>query len=401
MRWRSWLPRSRPRRQSVVGLDVGGDACSLVVLTGTTQQPDSVCCAERLHLPEGLVAHGEVLQSTELGLWLRTYLEANDYQPEAIYIGLDSAQVSNHLVTLAAGLSPTDVAFQLQAEVQTLLPPYANDVRIDYSLDTAPSPEGTLRYVVQAAPRLAVEALQRVAKAAGLALLAIEPRFDAARRTQMSPALATLPKASVALALQCDEAFGLALRAWGDAHDGVNLLPHREVAQHMLRRAWLVGVAVCAMGGAFLAAGFALVIASAAETKHKHMGDVVASARAYDDARLAHGQAQTAQARVAEQTRWLQARQALQSQSLQWSRVLSQSAQGVWVGSVKQQGTRWIVQGEALSSQHAQQLVQQLKALDIWAQAPELPQLQVLPAVSTTGLPVWQFRIEADLKVGV
>jgi hypothetical protein len=248
---------------------------------------------------------------------------------------------------------------------------------------------------------LAVEALQRVAKAAGLALLAIEPRFDAARRTQMSPALATLPKASVALALQCDEAFGLALRAWGDAHDSVNLLPHREVAQHMLRRAWLVGVAVCAMGGAFLAAGFALVIASAAETKHKHMGDVVASARAYEDARLAHSQAQTAQARVAEQTRWLQARQALQSQSLQWSRVLSQSAQGVWVGSVKQQGTRWTVQGEALSSQHAQQLVQQLKALDIWAQAPELPQLQVMPAVSTTGLPVWQFRIEADLKVGV
>jgi hypothetical protein len=81
--------------------------------------------------------------------------------------------------------------------------------------------------------------------------------------------------------------------------------------------------------------------------------------------------------------------------------VLSQSAQGVWVVSVKQQGTRWTVQGEALSSTHAQQLVQQLKALDIWAQRPELPQLQVLPAASTTGLPVWQFRIEADLKVGV
>jgi hypothetical protein len=81
--------------------------------------------------------------------------------------------------------------------------------------------------------------------------------------------------------------------------------------------------------------------------------------------------------------------------------VLSHAAQGVWVVSVKQQGTRWTVQGEALSSKHAQQLVQQLKALDIWAQAPELPQLQVMPAVSTTGLPVWQFRIEADLKVGV
>jgi hypothetical protein len=30
-----------------------------------------------------------------------------------------------------------------------------------------------------------------------------------------------------------------------------------------------------------------------------------------------------------------------------------------------------------------------------------LPQLQVMPAVSTTGLSMWQFRIEADLKVGV
>ena len=70
------------------------------------------------------------------------------------------------------------------------------------------------------------------------------------------------------------------------------------------------------------------------------------------------------------------------------------------MASVKQQGTRWTVQGEALSSSHAQQLVKQLKALDIWAQAPELPQLQVMPSLSTTGLPVWQFRIEADLKVG-
>lgn len=401
MRWRSWLPRSRPRRQSAMGLNLGRDACSLVVLSGTTHEPDSVCCAERLHLPEGLVVHGDVLQSHALGLWLRAYLDANDYQPELICMGLDSAQVSNHLVTLAAGLSPTDVMFQLQAEVHSLLPPDANDVCIDYSLDAAPSPDGTLRYVVQAAPRSAIEALQRVAKTAGLTLLAIEPRLDAAGRVETSPVLANLPIASLALAMQCDEAFGLALRAWGSAQEGVNLLPHREVAQYALRRAWLVGVAVCAMGGVCLAAGLALVMATAAEVKYKNMGDVGAYARAYDDASLAHRQVQSEQTRVAEQTRWLQARHALQSQSLQWSRVLSESAQGVWVGSVKQLGTRWTVQGEALSPRHAQQLVRQLKALDIWAKAPELPQLQVLPAVSSTGLPVWQFRIEADLKVGV
>ena len=114
-----------------------------------------------------------------------------------------------------------------------------------------------------------------------------------------------------------------------------------------------------------------------------------------------HQQAQALHDRRTEQARWLQARHVLQSQSLQLSRVLSQAAQGVWVSRVKQQGARWTVHGEALSAAHAQKLVTQLKALDIWAQAPELPQLQVMPAVSATGLPVWQFRIEADLKVGV
>ncbi len=399
MRWTSWLSRSRSRRLCVVGLDVGPDACSLVVLSGSPSQPDTVCCAERLALPEGLVAHGEVMQSVELGLWLRAYLEAGDYQPELAYLGLDSACVSNHLVTLAASLSPDDVAFQLQAEVQSLLPDYASEVCMDYSLDTESAPAGELLYLVQAAPRLRVEALQRVAQLAGLNAAVVEPRQDAVRRTALSHTLAALPQASAALALQCDEAFGLALRGW--IEEGANFLPHRENTQHVLRRAWLLGVAVCAMGGAFLALGFGAVMASAAESKQPHAGDVVASARAFDEVQKAHAHTKALHERRAEQSRWLKARQDLQSQSLQWSRVLSQAAQGVWVASVKQQGTRWTMQGEALSSKHAQQLVQQLKALDIWAQAPELPQLQVMPAVSTTGLPVWQFRIEADLKVGV
>lgn len=399
MRWTSWLPRQRPRRLSVLGLDIGPDVCSVVVLSGSPSEPDSVCCAERLDLPEGLVEHGEVLRSEAFGLWLKSFLEVGDYQPEFAFMGLSDALVSNHLVTLAAGLSQADVAFQLQAEVQSLLPAHAPEVCIDFVPDSEPAPAGQQRYLVQAAPLPMVEALQRVAHAAGLTAKAVEPRGDAAKRVQQSHAFTQLPAASAALALQCDEAFGLALRPWHD--HGANLLPRKEDAQHGLRRAWLLGVAVCAMGGAVLAAGFAMVISSAAETKHQRMGDVVATARAYDAAHKEHAQAKALQERQAEQARWFKARKDLQSQSLQWSRVLSQSAQGVWVASVKQQGTRWTVQGEALSSNHAQQLVQQLKALDIWAQAPELPQLQVLPAVSTTGLPVWQFRIEADLKVGV
>ena len=337
--------------------------------------------------------------SVALGQWLRAYLQAGDYQPELAYLSVDSACVSNHLVTLAAGLSPDDVAFQLQVEVQSVLPAYAADVCMDYTLDTAQPTAAERRYLVQAVSRLRVEALQRVAQHAGLNLAGIEPRQDAARRTQVNDVFAALPQASAALALQSDEAFGLALRAWRD--EGVNFLPHREATQHALRRAWLLGVAVCAMGGAFLAAGFAMVMASAADRTQPRPHEVVASARAFEEAQKIHAQTKTQQDRYAEQARWLKARQDLQSQSLQWSRVLSQATQGVWVASVKQQGTRWTVQGEALSSSHAQQLVKQLKALDIWMQAPELPQLQVMPAVSTTGLPVWQFRIEADLKVGV
>ncbi len=399
MRWISWLPRPRARRLSVLGLDVGPEFCSVVVLSGSPSAPDSVCCAERLALPDGLLVDGEVLRTEALGLWLKSFLEAGDYQPRVAYMGLCDALVTNHLVTLAAGLSQADVAFQLQAEVQSLLPAYATEVCIDFASDSEPSPAGEQRYLVQAAPRQMVEALQRVVDAAGLTAKAIEPRGDAAQRAAQSHALSQLPAASAALALQYDEAFGLALRAWHD--HGANLLPPEAHAQHVLRRAWLLGVAVCAMGGAVLAAGFAMVMTSAAETKHRHMGDVVASARAYDAAHKAHVQAKSLQERQTEQARWLKTRKDLQSQSLQWSRVLSQSAQGVWVASVKQQGTRWTVQGEALSSGHAEKLVQKLKALDIWAQAPELPQLQVMPAVSTTGLPVWQFRIEADLKVGV
>jgi hypothetical protein len=136
MRWTSWLPKSRNRRLCAVGLDFGPDSTSLVVLSGFLSQLDSVCCAERLDLPEGLVSFGEVLQSVLLGRWLRNYLQASDYQPDGAYLGLDDACVSNHLVTIAAGLSPEVVAFQLQAKVQSLLPEYARQVWIDYRLDT-------------------------------------------------------------------------------------------------------------------------------------------------------------------------------------------------------------------------------------------------------------------------
>ena len=398
MRWTSWLRRARQRRLCVVGLDLGPDACRLVVLSGTAVQAERVCCAERLQLPEGWLVNGEVMQPEPLGQWLRTYLEQGGYQPELAYLGLDSACVSQHCVTLAAGLSPADVTFQLQAEVQLMWPESAAEVCMDYTVETDVSTAHPQPYWVQVAPRRRVEVLQALAQHAGLPLAVVESRQDAAQRTERSKALTGLSQTSVALALQCENAFGLALRAWHD--EGFNFLPHREDAEHALRRAWLLRAATCAVGGVVLAAGFVALIDLAVKAQQAPIADVAASARAFADAQTAHAKAKARQDRHAEQSRWLKAKQNLQSQSLQWSRVLSQAAQGVWVVSVKQQGTHWTVQGEALSAKHAQQLVQQLKALDIWAQAPELPQLQAMPAVSTTGWPVWQFRIEADLKVG-
>lgn len=398
MRWTSWRPSVQPQGLRVVGLDMGPEGCSLVVLGGSVAAPDRVCCAERLALSAAWVEHGEVLDPVALGQWLRAYLEGGDHPPQLAYVGLDEACVSHHSVTVAAGLSPDDVAFQLLAEVQAVLPVYAADVWIDYTLDSEPAPEGEQRYMVHAAPRSRVQALRRVVEVAGLKAVAVEPRDAAARRAGLYVAWRALPQAHTTLALACDEALGLALRAWHET--GINFLPYREDAQHVLRRAWSWGVALCAMGGAFLAAGFAMAFVFAAKHQQPHSHEVVAATRAFDEAHKAHAPIQAQQDRWVEQTRWLNAGQGVPSQTWRWSQVLSHSTQGVWVASVKQQGTRWTVQGEALSSEHVQQLVAQLKGLDIWAQAPELPHLQVSPATSRTGVPVWQFRMQADLKAG-
>ena len=398
MRWTSWLPLARSRTLCVVGLDIGPEVCSLVVLTGSTLQAQSVCCAERLTLPEGCFASGEVLRPEALGQWLRSYLDMGDYQASGLFIGIDGAGVSNHRMRVAAGLSPDDVLFQLQAELQSLLPQPTEPMCIDYSVDTEQAAAGEQMYGVQAVSEHAVARLMRVAHAAGLKLCVIEPRHEAAARTEVQGVLSGLPQAGAALALQHAEAFGAALRAWHGA--GCNFLPHRRTSEHALRRVWFLGMSLCLMGGAFVATGFAWAMTAAAETKRQEMGDMTASALAFEKARQANDEVKAMQARQAEQGRWLVTRQGVQSQSLQWGRVLSQATSGVWVSSLSQQGARWSLQGEALSSAHAQQLVQQLKALDIWSQGPELPQLQLMPAASHVGWPVWQFRIEADLKEG-
>ena len=109
-------------------------------------------------------------------------------------------------------------------------------------------------------------------------------------------------------------------------------------------------------------------------------------------------QAQLVQQQREQHTQWQQTQQVLNLQTVQWVRVLDQGAQGVSVTRVEQHGSSWQVQGEALSSVHATQVVQQLAALAIWTKPPALSHLQIKTAPLTTGLPVWQFRIDAELK---
>ena len=160
-----------------------------------------------------------------------------------------------------------------------------------------------------------------------------------------------------------------------------------------------VGLAFTAgRGGAFLATGFALVMASSTATTLDALTHRAALTSAHQSAQAAYVLAQGVHQQGIQQSQWLQAQLVSQQQTLQWAQVLNQLDPGVWVMRVEQQDRRWRMQGEALSSAHATQVLQQLKALAIWRKAPELSQLQVKSPAITNGLPIWQFRIEAELK---
>jgi Tfp pilus assembly protein PilN len=211
--------------------------------------------------------------------------------------------------------------------------------------------------------------------------------------------MAQLPPAQAGLARQYPEALGLALAAWHAA--GFNFLPHRALRQRALRRRWLQRMAAGTLSGALLAFGMSVWMTHMATNLSDKTGDIVAAEQALKEARNAQKQAQTTLTEAQSLAQWLQGQAGVQQQTLQWSRVLAQHSQGLWVSEVKQQQAHWWVKGEALSAAQAQHLTQQLKGLDIWAQAPELRHLELTPPQSATGLSVWHFRIEADLKAGV
>ena len=401
----AWLRRLTARRRCVAGLDVSADGIQLVILAGDAQSADTVCAAEKLSMPSAWVVDGVVHAPQALARWLKQYLQANDYAVERWFIGLADEQVRYHFVSLSAALTPDDVAFQLQQETRQVFADHASTFALDYEVemeaDTASI--ASFRYLVGACPQDCADSWLEVAHAGGLLLAALEPRRDALTRLGQAHLTGCMPAASVALALQCDAAFGLALAEWGKV--SYNFLPHRSLWFKALRRAWWVGMAVCAMGGAMLAAGFALVMTASADASQLRLRQGQPAAQILAQAQRDHQQAQEVQKLQTQRALWVRHRQANQAQSMAWSQALSRASQGVWVSHIQQQGEHWLLEGEALSSQHAQRLLGSLKALDIWAKPPQLPQLQlgssaVLGAANANSSPVWIFRIEAELKAG-
>lgn len=402
MRKSRW-PMRRSPRWCVAGLDVGPEGVNLVVLVGSALATESVCCAERLVLPDGLVMNGDIVQAQALGHWLKAWLKARDHLVQGLYVAVADAEVKRGALRLPASLPPTDVAFQISAELQATsdIEPLCWDYIVDHTKEDNPaeSAADTQSYIWATVPRARLDAWQQLALAAGLPLKAVMPRGDAVAHTEVSTLTASWVLANAGVALQYDVAFGLALGAWH--HTGFNFLPHRALKLQALRRRWWQRMAISAATGLALAGGAAIWFLQMADLVRGSTGDIVAAEQALKQARGAQRDAQLALTDVTAQGQWLQGQARMQQHTLQWSRVLAQHSQGLWVSEVTQQQARWVAKGEALSSAQAQHLVQQLKGLDVWAQSPELRHLELTPATSPVALPVWHFRIEADLKVGV
>lgn len=406
-----WPRRPRPR-QVVGGLDVLGNAAHLVVLTGSTLKADSVCCAEILVLPEGCVVQGQLVQPQVLGIWFKDWLRGRALHLDGLVVAVPEDDVVRGTLRLPFNLQPDDVAFQMAAELQAM--PDDPAVCWDYTAEDGeihdssamPAPEAVTpmspderHYAWATAPRAHLDAWQQFALSAGVRLSAVMPRDDAQAPNPNRARIAPLSDAHEGPALQCDVALGLALGAWHGS--GFNFLPHRAMKQQALRRRWGQHMAVGMFAGAFLAMAAAVWMSQMATLLRDETGDIGAAEQALKEARAAQKQAQTALSEAQVVGQWLHGQTVVQQHTLQWSRVLAQHSQGLWVSEVKQQQAHWLVKGEALSAAQAQHLAQQLKGLDVWAQAPELRHLELTPPKSATGLPVWHFRIEADLKVGV
>ena len=404
---RSWISSSSrsPWRQSArvsVGLDLGPDVATWVILSGTSQGPTAVVLTERLTPPKGWMEAGRITQPTALGHWLGQALLKRQCMPTVLSIGVADALITPHRVSLAHGLSQDDLAFQLLAEVQSALGDEGNetDVRIDFRSEALQATTSELTYQVQSVSGAVVRDAQQLARAAGLHLLALMPRAEAESLAQQQVASSVALSAFEPLVADHAVALGLALSAWGEV--AFNFLPHREATQRAARRLWQRHMFAACLGGAGLATGFTVTFNEMTDRLQATLSPTAreAASDAHGAAQQRHAQLSSLAQRAHAQASWFAGQQGLQASTLAWHQQLGQAAPGVWLSHVTQKGAQWSVRGEALSSHHAQQWVRPLGALTIWAKPPQLPALQLTPAVSQQGVPVWQFQVDAELKGG-
>ena len=390
LRW-----RQRPRIS--VGLDLGSEFTSWVILCGSQADASSVVCAERLALPLGWVEAGRIAQPTEMGLWLRQTLLERGWAAEVLSIGVDDAWITSHRVNLAQDLTQDDVLFQLMAEIQAARPDGA-EVTIDYRVAPQQASAAELTYEVQSVPRTLVNEAQQLARAARLNLVSLSPRAQASSLAQQNKTWDAESALIAPLLAGHDVALGLALSAWTPAQ--LNWLPHRDTAHKAARLGWLRQASVCGWVGVSLAIVLVVTLDAMTDALQAKLTEStrLAGTRAHASAQQAHAQLTRMAQRANAQADWLSGQRRWQASTLAWHHLLAQPAPGVWVSHLAQKGVQWSVHGDALSSHHAQQWVQGWAALDIWAKPPQLPALQLTQTVSQQGVPVWQFQVEAELK---
>ena len=386
--WVSSLTRGRQRSRLSMGLDLGPEFARCVVLSGSQVNALSLVSEESLALPPGWVEAGRITQPTALGLWLRQVLLERCWAIDVLSMGLDDAWITSHRVSLPEGLAQDDVLFQLMVEVQSALPDGA-EVCIDYGAASRQGAAPELSYQVQSTPLAFVRETQQLAGAARLNLLVLMSRAHANHLAQRS---------ALSMAADHPVALGLALSAWTPPE--FNFFPYRDMAKKAARLTWLRLACACCVAGGCLAVVWVMTLSSLTDALQAKWSpsERAAATRAHQAAKQTLDQLNHMTQRANAQADWFAKQQGLQAMTLSWHRLLGQPAPGVWVSQVTQKGTQWSVQGEALSSHHAQQWVRRWGELDIWAKPPQLPAVQLTQAVSHQGVPVWRFQVEAELK---
>lgn len=391
----TWLLSPPPKRQCVAGLDLGPNGAWLVVLDGPMSGAEAVCSCELLHPPEGVLLEQQLLDPFALGHWLKRWLDAQHLSPDGLCLSLDDAWLTRQEVRLSAQLSERDVAFQLALELPLGEGADASHLCWTY---TQRAPEGTAPSTAAHAYDLAwlghepVRRLIAMAKAAGLRAWVVEPRSDALHRAAQLAAPGACPLVPIASPAQA--ALGLALSAWSET--GMNFLPHRRWARQRRQRAWLQRL------GLALGLGAGLGVVATAALAHWTQAQQVP---AQDQAQLAQRLARvrdtqqsllSAHKQRAAERLWMQGLQVQQGRTVAWHADLAEA--GVWVAQVRQHQSHWVVQGEALSSEHVRQWALKLARQPVWNIPPEVSQLQFNRSASPSGGWVWHFRLEAELK---